>query len=185
VEIDRPMETVMDAPADSKVASDAFDVARAELDRRRRDDAEQSAARRAMWLAHHWPDHYDRCVHVAGRPVCRRCLWLYPLTVAVALAALADVLLWPRSLDPLLIWTVCIPGTLEFVGEQLGRLRYSARRQVLATISVALPLGRGLSYEFASRWSWEFWGPLLTYGSIWFTAAAVGHRRYGRPATAT
>ena len=41
---------------------------------------------RAMWHAHHWPDEYDRCTMIGGRPVCRRCLTLYPLAVVVAVA---------------------------------------------------------------------------------------------------
>jgi hypothetical protein len=133
-------------------------------------------ARREMWLAHHWPDHYERCAVVAGRRVCRRCLFLYPLTIAVALAALGDVLLWPRRFDPALIWLLSLPGTLEYAAEQLGVLRYRARRQVVATAITAVALGRGMSYEFEHRWSWYFWGPLLVFGTIWFTATIVGRR---------
>ena len=42
-----------------------------------------------LWLSHHWPDDYDRCVVVGGRHVCRRCLVLYPLALAVALVTVA------------------------------------------------------------------------------------------------
>jgi hypothetical protein len=101
---------------------------------------------------------------------------LYPLTIAVALAALGDMLLWPRRFDPELIWLLSIPGTLEYVAEQLGMLRYHARRQAIATALTALPLGRGLSYEFEQRWSWYFWGPLIVFGTIWFVATAIGRR---------
>ena len=133
-------------------------------------------ARRDMWLAHHWPDHYERCSVIAGRHVCRRCLALYPLALAVAFAALADVLLWPRRFDPELIWLLSIPGTLEYVAEQLGVLRYRARRQIVATALTAIALGRGMSYEFEHRWSWYFWGPLLFFGTIWFTSTIIGRR---------
>ena len=101
---------------------------------------------------------------------------LYPLTVAVAVAAVAGVLLWPRRFDPELIWLLSIPGTLEYVAEQLGALRYRARRQMIATALTAIPLGRGMSYEFEHRWSWYFWGPLLVFGTIWFTATIIGRR---------
>ena len=98
------------------------------------------------------------------------------LTIAVAVAAVAGVLLWPRRFDPELIWLLSIPGTLEYVAEQLGLLRYRARRQMIATALTAIPLGRGLSYEFEHRWSWYFWGPLLVFGTIWFIATIVGRR---------
>lgn len=153
--------------------TDAFTAKLAELDARDAHDR----ARRAMWLAHHWPEHYDRCAMIAGRHVCRRCLWLYPLTLAVAVAGHGGLLLWPRSFDPAAIWLVSIPGTVEFVVEQLGFVRYRAARQSLATVLVALALGRGMSYELAHRWSAEFWGPLVVFGTIWFAAAAIGHRR--------
>ena len=141
---------------------------------------EMATARRVMWHAHHWPDDYERCVQIGGRPVCRRCFVLYPLTFAIALLALAGVLFWPRSLDPLLIYVLSIPGTAEYVAEQLGWLRYSARRQIIGTIMVAIPLGRGFSYELDQRWSWYFWGPLFTFGTIWYLSAIVGKRRRER-----
>jgi hypothetical protein len=152
--------------------TDAFTAKIAEIEQRNSTDR----ARREMWLAHHWPDHYERCVVIGGRHVCRRCLVLYPLTIAVAVAAVAGVLLWPRRFDPELIWLVSIPGTLEYVAEQLGALRYRARRQMIATALTAIPLGRGMSYEFEHRWSWYFWGPLLVFGTIWFVATIIGRR---------
>lgn len=158
--------------------TDAFTAKIAEIEAR--NSAER--ARREMWLAHHWPDHYERCAVIAGRHVCRRCLVLYPLTIAVAVAAVAGVLLWPRRFDPELTWLLSIPGTLEYVAEQLGLLRYRARRQMIATALTAIPLGRGLSYEFEHRWSWYFWGPLLVFGTIWFTATIVGRRTRSRAA---
>ena len=107
---------------------------------------------------------------------CRRCLALYPLALAVAFAALAGVLLWPRRFDPELIWLLSIPGTLEYVAEQLGVLRYRARRQIVATALTAIALGRGMSYELDHRWSWYFWGPLLVFGTIWFVSTIIGRR---------
>jgi hypothetical protein len=158
--------------------TDAFTTKVAEIEQRNSTER----ARRGMWLAHHWPDHYERCVVIGGRHVCRRCLVLYPLTIAVALAAVGDVLLWPRRFDPELIWLLSIPGTLEYVAEQLGLLRYRARRQMIATALTAIPLGRGMSYEFEQRWSWYFWGPLLVFGTIWFIATIVGRRTRTRTA---
>ena len=82
--------------------TDAFTAKVVEIENRNT----QERARREMWLAHHWPEHYDRCAVVAGRHVCRRCLVLYPPTLAVAFATLGGLLLWPRSFDPELIASV-------------------------------------------------------------------------------
>jgi hypothetical protein len=156
--------------------TDAFAAKVVEIEHRNT----QQRARRGMWLAHHWPDHYARCVVIAGRHVCRRCLVLYPVTFAVAFAAVAGLLLWPRSLDPELIWLLSIPGTLEYAAEQLGVLQYRARRQIVATALTAIPLGRGMSYEFEHRWSLYFWGPLLVFGTIWFATTIIGRRTRSR-----
>ena len=73
-------------------------------------EAEHRASR-SIWLAHHWPDEYDRCVVLGGRHVCRRCLVLYPLALAVAIASLAGMPPWPEALDLWLIWGLCIPAS--------------------------------------------------------------------------
>ncbi len=153
---------------------DAFDAAAQAIATRR---AEEASAR-AMWRTHHHSDQYDRCVMINGRHVCRRCITLYPTSLLVAAISLAGVIIWPTRYDLLLIWGLSIPGTIEFVLEQLGVLRYSPRRQILVTFLVALALGRGFAYELDSRWSWEFWGPVLVFGSTWFAAAMIGHRRH-------
>ena len=53
-------------------------------------------------------------------------------------------------------------------------------RQFVATALTAIPLGRGMSYEFDHRWSWYFWGPLLVFGTIWFAATIIGRRTQSR-----
>lgn len=143
---------------------------RAEEDRARR-------ARRDLWISHHWPDEYHRCATVGGRHVCRRCLVLYPIALAVMALALAGWQPWPASLDLWFIWGLCIPATLDFMAEKLFDVDYSARRQVMVTALVALALGRGLAYEIDDRWSWNFWGPVLVFGSTWFAAALYRAQR--------
>lgn len=95
----------------------------------------------------------------------------------VAGLALGGLAPWPARLDTPIIWGLSVIGTAEFVAEQLGWLRYNARRQVLATALVALAFGRALAYELEDRWDWYFWGPILVFGTIWFAAARVGERR--------
>ena len=60
--------------------------------------------------------------------------------------------------------------------EQLGAIRYSARRQVITTALLAPALGRGMGHELADTWSWEFWGPVLTFCTIWFIATTVARQ---------
>lgn len=151
-------------------AQAAFEQKLATIERRESD----RKAGAAMWHAHHWPDEYDRCMSIAGRPVCRRCLTLYPAAIVVGVAFVFGVSLWPAAADPWLIWALCLPATADFVLEQTKVVRYSARRQVLATALLAPALGRGLGYELDDTWSWEFWGPVLTFCTIWFFAALAG-----------
>ncbi len=149
----------------------------AEQQQRRAAEEDAARARRGLWLSHHWPGEHHRCAVIGGRPVCRRCLVLYPIAIGVAIASLAGLAPWPARLDVWLIWLLCIPATLEFLAEKLRGVAYSPRRQVVVTAIVALALGRGLAHEIEDRWSWLFWGPVLVYGSIWFAAAVIEVQR--------
>ncbi|MEQ8840993.1 MAG: hypothetical protein RIB98_08430 [Acidimicrobiales bacterium] len=142
----------------------------AEINARAADDA----GRKAMWRTHHHPDQYERCVEVGGRHFCRRCLTLYPVTAIFTALTLAGWSLWPESLDLWFIWLPCLPATVDFVLEQLEFVRYSARRQFLTTLLLAPSLGRGMGHELEDSFSWELWGPLLCFCTIWFAAAVLG-----------
>lgn len=150
-------------------AQAVFDEKLESMRRRERDHK----ARSQMWHAHHWPDEYHRCTAIAGRPVCRRCLILYPVAIAVGLAAVLGFSLWPAAADPWLIWVLCLPATVDFVLEQTGTVAYSARRQIVTTALLAPALGRGFGYELSQTWSWEFWGPVTTFCTIWFLATLM------------
>lgn len=144
---------------------------------RREAEADDRRARRSLWLTHHWPNEYDRCSVIGGRHVCRRCLTLYPIAILVAIVGLAGFVPWPDRIDVWMIWLLCIPATVEFLAEKLVHVAYSPRRQIVVTALVGLALGRGLSYEIDDRWSWEFWGPVLVFCTIWFVAAGVRAQR--------
>ena len=73
-----------------------------------------------------------------------------------------------------------MPATVDFVLEQLGVIRYSARRQVAVTLLLAPALGSGFAHELDDTWSWKFWGPVLVLSTIWFVAALAGRRRRNR-----
>ncbi len=150
-----------------------FDAAVAEVLERRAEEA----GRRAMWRTHHHPDQYERCAVIAGRRCCRRCLTLYPVAFLFAGLTLAGWSLWPEDLDLWFIWLPCIPATVDFVTDQLRIVRYSARRQFLTTLLLAPALGRGIGHELDDSFSWELWGPVLVFCTIWFFAAIEGNRR--------
>ncbi|MEM8925214.1 MAG: hypothetical protein AAGD35_17055 [Actinomycetota bacterium] len=140
----------------------------------------QRQAWRRLWLAHHWPDAYDpRCVTVAGRPVCRRCLALHPLALVVAVASAAGLAPWPTAVDPWPIWLLSIPATVAYVGEAVGFLRYRPRWQTGTTLLAALAFGRGLGYELTDRWHPWFWGPLVVFGGLWLWATMFAGARRG------
>lgn len=171
-------------PDDGAVAGDAaqrlalarFDAGLARLAAR---ETERLAGRN-LWLAHHRPEHYgERCVVVSGRPVCRRCLALYPMSFLVAFAAAAGLAPWPASLDPWPIWLLSVPATVAYGAEALGLIAYRPRWQVATTLMAAFAFGRALGYELLDRWHPWFWGPLALFGALWFwaTVFAAGRRR--------
>jgi hypothetical protein len=143
---------------------------------RRADEDRAGAARRNLWRTHHWEAEYDRCTVVVGRHVCRRCLTLYPIAIAVMVVSLLGLQPWPERFDVWFIWLLCVPATAEFVAEKLLDVPYSAARQIAVSALVGLALGRGLAYEVDDRWSWYFWGPVLVFGSTWFLAAVTKAR---------
>jgi hypothetical protein len=60
---------------------------------------------------------------------------------------------------------------VAFVGEAVGAFRYSARWQTGSMLVSAIAFGRALGYEFANRWSPEFWEPVAVFGGLWFLAS--------------
>lgn len=143
--------------------------------------ARETAAlgRKNMWLAHHWPEHYqERCIKVGKRHVCRRCSALYPLGILTAvLFAATGFTFWPTEWDPTPIWLLSLPATVAYCGEALGLIPYRAKLQVATTIAAAFAFGHGLGYELLNRWSTEFWGPIAVFGGIWFFATVLGMER--------
>ncbi len=130
-----------------------------------------------MWLAHHHPDDYaDRCARVGSRWVCRRCTALYPLGILGAVFFAMGINLWPRSWDPTAIWLLCLPATVAYCGEAIGAFRYNPRWQVGTMLITSVGFGRALGYEFESRWSPAFWGPVAVFGGLWFFATINGGR---------
>ncbi len=112
-----------------------------ELERQRIEQAATPFADTSMWLSHHWPSRYDRCTHIGGKHICRRCLVLYPVSISVALLAGAG-LHWPDSWDPWMFWILPIPGVVEFVLDVMGVIRHRPLRQVIVSALLAVAYGK-------------------------------------------
>jgi hypothetical protein len=128
-----------------------------------------------MWLAHHYPEDYDRCVVIGRSHVCRRCVVLYPLAFAVMVATYA----WHPGLaiDAALLVVLPLPALIELSLEQLGVLTYDPRRQVIVTVPLALGLGRGFALYLDDQTSRLFWGVVLGYTAIAVVMVLIGRRR--------
>lgn len=128
-----------------------------------------------MWLAHHYPEDYDRCVVIGRSHVCRRCLALYPLALVVLLVCLA---IQPeRSLELGALVILSLPAVVELVLEQLGVLRYSPRRQVAVTLLLAVGLGAGFAIYLDDQLDRGFWAVVLLYSAICIAAVVAGRLR--------
>jgi peptidoglycan/LPS O-acetylase OafA/YrhL len=128
-----------------------------------------------MWLAHHYPEDYDRCVVIGRSHVCRRCLALYPLTAVVL--AICLVTQPGRTAEIAALAVLSLPATVELVLEQLGVLAYSARRQVGVTLLLALGLGSGFAAYLDNQLDPAFWGIVVLYTSVCLVAVVVGRHR--------
>ncbi len=128
-----------------------------------------------MYLAHHYPEQYDRCVLIGRSHVCRRCLVLYPLAIATLVLV---VLVPPPSAGQAAIWLVApVPALVELVLEQCGVVRYRAARQIAVTIPLAIGLGCGFGLYLEDHTSILFWAVVVVYTSVGAGASWWGRRR--------
>jgi len=129
-----------------------------------------------LWLSHHYPEDYDRCVRIGRSHVCRRCAVLYPLALAVMLLTLG----WhpARSVDVVLLVVLPLPALVELVAEQLGLVRYHPVRQVVVTVPLAIGLGRGFAVYLDDHGSLLFWGVVIVYTGLGVAAVLWGRRRF-------
>jgi hypothetical protein len=128
-----------------------------------------------LWLSHHDPSGYDRCVLVAGRQVCRRCLVLYPLAFVVLVVA--QVSGWSGSSEALALVALPLPAVIEFVLEHRGVIRYSPIRQMLVTIPLAVALGAGFDRYLDRPGDVLFWSVVVGYTALCLWSAMAGRAR--------
>lgn len=129
-----------------------------------------------IWLSHHWSDDEDRCAHIGGRMVCRRCLVLYPVALVAAVAAAAG-LRWPSAIDVALLWLLPLPAVMDFVADNLALVRHSPRRQVVVTALLGLALGVAYSRYLHHAGDTLVWSVVAAYGGICVVAALGRVRR--------
>jgi hypothetical protein len=130
----------------------------------------------ALWIAHHYPEDYDRCAVVGRTHVCRRCLALYPLAFIVTGLTLAGTR-WPTDLDSVLLALLPLPSVVEFVLEHLGVIVYQPTRQALLTLPLAVALGVGFGRYLRHPSDLLFWAIVVGYGGVCLVATVIGTRR--------
>jgi hypothetical protein len=129
----------------------------------------------AMWLAHHYPEDYDRCVRIGRAHVCRRCLVLYPLALATMVVALAVGAPTGSGSGLLAVAMVVlpIPAVAEFVLEHRGVLKYHPARQIAVTVPLGIGLGCGFARYLRAPGDLVFWAVVVVYVGICLAAALL------------
>lgn len=123
-----------------------------------------------MWVAHHYPEDYDRCVLVGRTHVCRRCVVLYPLAFAVMAAGLVGT--WAAGpLAAVALVVLPLPAVIEFALEHRGRLSYRPARQMAVTVPLAVGLGIGFARYLRHPADWLFWAVVVVYTGVCVAAA--------------
>ncbi len=129
-----------------------------------------------MWLSHHWPGQYDRCAVVAGMHVCRRCLVLYPLALVTGVA-IGIGSWWPHGLDAWVLWLFPLPGVIEFVLDNLGRISYSPVRQMVLSAAGAVAAGLGYVRYLDDTLDPLVWTVVGVYTAVCVAGVVVGALR--------
>lgn len=131
-----------------------------------------------LWLSHHYPEDYGRCVRIGRSHVCRRCLALYPVTLVALIAGLA---VGPEVTNDAIAAVVVmivlpVPAVVEFVLEHLGLVGYHPGRQIAVTVVMAVALGLAFARYLRHPGDVVFWAAIAVYGSVCLASALSGRR---------
>jgi hypothetical protein len=121
--------------------------------------------RTPLWLSHHYPDEYDRCVTIGHTNVCRRCSVFWPACFAATLFALVGVR-WPEGLDPWLLWLLPVPVVVEWWLERLRLVAYSPWRNTVFSLVCAPAVGVGLARYLLEPSDGLFWTVVAVYAVV-------------------
>jgi hypothetical protein len=132
-----------------------------------------------MWLSHHWPGQYDRCAVIGGMHICRRCLVLYPLALVTGIAvSIGDW--WPHGIDPWVLWLGPLPGTIEFVLDNLALVPYRPVRQMVLSAGGAVAAGVGYTRYLDHTTDTLVWSVVGVYTAVCLAAAIAAGLGLGR-----
>jgi hypothetical protein len=132
-----------------------------------------------MWIAHHYPEDYDRCILIGRTHVCRRCAVLYPVAFLTFGIALAGARL-PGALSAWVLVLLPLPAVVEFVAEHLGWIGTHPRVQVVVTVPLGIALGIGFDRYVHHPADLVWWAVVVIYAGICFASVLLGARRTGR-----
>lgn len=131
--------------------------------------------RTPLWLSHHWPEDYDRCVRIGRRHLCRRCLAFYPVWLVAVVAALAG-LRWPVAWDSWILWLLPVPVVAEWWLEHLGVLGYSATRNVVTSVICAIGVGVAFSRYLLDPGDPLFWAGVVVFAVLCAVPLVISRR---------
>ncbi len=125
-----------------------------------------------MWLSHHYPEDYDRCVRIGRSHVCRRCVVIYPIAaVVLALSAVGSG--FSSGLTAAASIVLPLPTVVEWVLEHAGTIAYSPRRQLAVSVPMGLALGMGTVRYFADHLDPLALAVVAVYGTTCMVTALV------------
>ena len=123
-----------------------------------------------IWMSHHWPDQYDRCVLVGHRHVCRRCIVMYPIAFVVAGLSVAGWAL-PSPWSQLALLLLPLPALVEFVGEHRRAWTYAPTRHTVFSALQGLGMGVGFGRYLDTPTDPWFWAVGIVYSLVALVAA--------------